>query len=297
MVRSSWRWSSWTPARDAHGPSPVPEVALQLSGDRRRRERREAQTAVRIEPLDRLEQADERDLAEVVERLAAVREPSGEELREAHVLLDELVAQRPFTGPAVLDELRRGSRPRRARRSPGHRARTSRFLATRNGDLFVVLVQGHSIGQREDQSFGELVEPERPGPPDRRRADPTGHDTRSSTVRVRTTKWSVALMSTWHSSSTASRKSSVSSQSSCARPPRRRRRAGLRGGTKSTAGRRDGARHPPTSGWRLPRRLLPLHPFRSTRSRPGYPITRGHKPPAAALGGVRLHASGYPRDR
>ena len=58
----------------------------------------------RVEALDRLQQADQRDLAEVVERLAAVREPPGEELGEAHVLLDELVAQRAVTCPAVLDE-------------------------------------------------------------------------------------------------------------------------------------------------------------------------------------------------
>ena len=64
--------------------------------------------AVGLEALDRLEQADERDLAEVVERLAAVREAADEELGEAHVFLDELVPQVAIARAAVFDELRQG---------------------------------------------------------------------------------------------------------------------------------------------------------------------------------------------
>ena len=93
-MRSSSRCSSCTRRGHAHRPAAVAEVTLQLTGDRRRGERRELQAPVGLEALDRLEQSDQRDLAQVVGRLAAVREAAGEELGEAHVLLDELVAQR-----------------------------------------------------------------------------------------------------------------------------------------------------------------------------------------------------------
>jgi hypothetical protein len=59
----------------AHGPPAVAEVPLELAGDGRRRERRELQPAIGLEPLDRLEEPDERDLAQVVRGLTAVREP------------------------------------------------------------------------------------------------------------------------------------------------------------------------------------------------------------------------------
>ena len=73
-VRSSSRCSSWMRRGTRHRPAAVAEVALELAGDGRRRERRELQPAIGLEPLDRLEQTDERDLAQVVGRLAAVRE-------------------------------------------------------------------------------------------------------------------------------------------------------------------------------------------------------------------------------
>ena len=55
-------------------PTPVAEVTLQLTEDCGHGERRELQTAVGLEPLDRLEQTHERDLAEIVERLE-MRDP------------------------------------------------------------------------------------------------------------------------------------------------------------------------------------------------------------------------------
>ena len=94
------------PTRHAHRPSLVAEVPLQLSDDRRRRERRELQAAFGLEALDGLQQTDERDLAQIVERLAAMLEPSREELGEPHVGFDELVAQIAVVGAAVLREPR-----------------------------------------------------------------------------------------------------------------------------------------------------------------------------------------------
>ena len=92
------------PARHAHRPPFVAEVTLELAGDRRRRERRELQPTIGLEPFDRLEQADESDLAEIVERLAAVREATRQELGEPDVLLDELVPQLAVAGAAVFLE-------------------------------------------------------------------------------------------------------------------------------------------------------------------------------------------------
>ena len=55
------------PAGHAHRPPAVAEVALELADDGGRRERRELEAAIGFEALDRLEQADERDLAQIVE--------------------------------------------------------------------------------------------------------------------------------------------------------------------------------------------------------------------------------------
>src|SRR5262249_60839085 len=90
----------------AHRPPAVAEVAFQLAQDGRGRERRELEPAAGIEPLDGLEQADQRDLHEVVARLAAVREAGGEEVRERSVVPDELVAQTAVAGAAVGSEAR-----------------------------------------------------------------------------------------------------------------------------------------------------------------------------------------------
>ena len=56
-------------ARDPHGPRAVAEVALDLAEDRRDRVARERHLARQVEAVDRLHEAQRRDLEEVVERL------------------------------------------------------------------------------------------------------------------------------------------------------------------------------------------------------------------------------------
>ncbi len=60
-------------------------TSLELTGDRRRRERRELPGHGRIEPFDSLDEVDQRDLTQVLDRLSAVREASGEELRQTQM--------------------------------------------------------------------------------------------------------------------------------------------------------------------------------------------------------------------
>src|SRR5262249_9737342 len=80
-------------SRHPHRPAAVAEVALQLAEDGRCRERRELEAPFGLEALDGLQEADEGDLAQVVERLPAIRETSREELAQPYVYLDEAVAQ------------------------------------------------------------------------------------------------------------------------------------------------------------------------------------------------------------
>src|SRR5436190_11899340 len=85
------------PARDAHRPPAVAEVALDLADDVRRRVGGQLDAAVEIEAVDRLDQADGADLHQVLELLAAVRITPGEGAHERHVLLDQLLARREVT--------------------------------------------------------------------------------------------------------------------------------------------------------------------------------------------------------
>ena len=85
-------------------------MALELTQDRGHRERGELEPAVGLEALDRLQQTDEGDLTQVVERLAAVRKAPRQELGESHVLLDELVPEVAIARAPVLDELRQRRR-------------------------------------------------------------------------------------------------------------------------------------------------------------------------------------------
>src|ERR1700704_4717406 len=85
----------------ADGPTAIAEVSLQLAEDRRRRERRELEPTLGVETLDRLQEANQRDLDEVVDRFPAVRESSGQEMRKRGVLLDQVVAEPAVTGAAV----------------------------------------------------------------------------------------------------------------------------------------------------------------------------------------------------
>src|SRR3954469_1681413 len=75
-----------------HRPRVVAVVALELADDRRDRVRGELAAALGVEALDGAQQADARDLDEVVERLGAAAVAAGEAAGERHEALDELVA-------------------------------------------------------------------------------------------------------------------------------------------------------------------------------------------------------------
>src|SRR6185437_15873065 len=81
----------------AHRPALVAEVPLDLADDVRRRIRRQLDTALEIEPIDRLDQADRADLDEILQLLAAIRVPARERAHERHVLLDQLLARMEVT--------------------------------------------------------------------------------------------------------------------------------------------------------------------------------------------------------
>src|SRR5215217_1811193 len=81
------------PARYAHRPAAVAEVALDLADDVRRRVCRQLDAAVEVEAVDRLDEADRADLHQIVELLAAVAVAPRERADERHVLLDELLAR------------------------------------------------------------------------------------------------------------------------------------------------------------------------------------------------------------
>src|SRR4051812_27573006 len=68
-------------------------MTLDLADDRRRRVGGELDAAPEVKTVDRLDQADGRDLNEVVKRLAPVAETSGEVLDERQVQLHQLIAE------------------------------------------------------------------------------------------------------------------------------------------------------------------------------------------------------------
>src|SRR5215471_7134080 len=85
------------PPREADRPALVAEVATDLAQDRRRGERRELVAEIRIEAVDRLDQAQEADLDDVLQRLAAVLEPPRQEVDQALV-----AAHEPFADAIAL---------------------------------------------------------------------------------------------------------------------------------------------------------------------------------------------------
>ena len=85
-------------------PRAVAEVALDLADDRRYRVRRELHLALRVEALDREQQADRADLDEVLLRLPAPGVPGGEALHQRHVAVDELLAGLLVAGAIRLDQ-------------------------------------------------------------------------------------------------------------------------------------------------------------------------------------------------
>ena len=93
-------------------PGLVAKVSLELAFDRRRRERRKLEIAPRVEPFDRFEQADERDLPQVVELLTAIRETTREVGGEPLVSFDQFVPELPLARSPIFDELRSLQFPR-----------------------------------------------------------------------------------------------------------------------------------------------------------------------------------------
>ena len=79
-------------ARDAHRPGAVAEVALDLAEDGRHRVAGERDLALEVEAVDRLDQAEARDLEEVVEGLLGALVAAGELARERQEALDEHLA-------------------------------------------------------------------------------------------------------------------------------------------------------------------------------------------------------------
>ena len=92
------------PARRPHRPGAVPEVALQLALDRAAGEGRERHPDLGVEALDRVDDGQQGDLAQVVGGDPTPRVARHEVLGDVQVVLDELVAQPTVAGAAVLGE-------------------------------------------------------------------------------------------------------------------------------------------------------------------------------------------------
>ena len=100
-------------ARDAHRPALVAEVTLELAEDGRDGEARERGLAARVEAVDRLQQAERRDLDEVVERLAAALVAARELARERQEALHERLARGGVAAMGALEQRAVGARPGR----------------------------------------------------------------------------------------------------------------------------------------------------------------------------------------
>jgi hypothetical protein len=77
------------PARQPHGVAAVAEVAFDLAGDRRGRERGQLGSAAHVEAVDRLDQPDRADLHQVLVVLAAARVASRDRRHQRHVQLHQ----------------------------------------------------------------------------------------------------------------------------------------------------------------------------------------------------------------
>ena len=104
VARRSRRCVSFADRGTRDRPRVVAEVALDLALDGAAGERREGDVAVGLEAVDRLHERQEGDLAEVVVARPAPPEAAGDMGGEAHVPLDQLVAQAPVVGRAELTE-------------------------------------------------------------------------------------------------------------------------------------------------------------------------------------------------
>ena len=112
-------------ARETDRRPLVAEVPFDLPGHRQRREGRELVAEVRIESLDRLDQAEIPDLHDVVEGLAAVLKLAGQKVDEVVVGVNEprpnAIALRRICGffVATMERAQLVARnPRRRRRHP-----------------------------------------------------------------------------------------------------------------------------------------------------------------------------------
>jgi hypothetical protein len=107
--------AAWDPDR----PRSVAEVSLDLAVDRRDRERRKINTAVELEPVDRVDQPDRADLDEILELLAPADVAPSQLPYEREVLSDQAVARRRVSALVVRAEepsrcVATGGSPRRA---------------------------------------------------------------------------------------------------------------------------------------------------------------------------------------
>jgi hypothetical protein len=82
-------------------PALVTEVALQLPEDRRNGIAEEGRAAVRLEPVDGLDEADARYLHEVLVGLVGVRVARSELARERDESLDELIPRGQVAVPVI----------------------------------------------------------------------------------------------------------------------------------------------------------------------------------------------------
>ena len=90
--------------RQAHGAGPVADVALHLTLDRRHGEGHELLAPLRVEALDRVQEADRTGLDEVIVLRAAPVVPAGQRIHERHVQLHQALARSRVTLLAIRAE-------------------------------------------------------------------------------------------------------------------------------------------------------------------------------------------------
>ncbi len=87
-------YAPWSP----NGPAPVTEVPLELADDRTDGKAAEGDPSFGIEPVDRLDEGQRRDLDQVLMRLASIGEAPGQLVGEAEIGFDELVSEDRISG-------------------------------------------------------------------------------------------------------------------------------------------------------------------------------------------------------
>ena len=110
---------SWRARGSRRSQDPVPEVAAKLAQDRRRRVGLEAVAALRIEAVERLDQAEARDLDQVFERFGGAAVAKREAPRQGQKAAHELFLELRVASRCVSAQKRRPRRPPRLSRSRG----------------------------------------------------------------------------------------------------------------------------------------------------------------------------------